>query len=92
MSDGRHDEPNPPVPAGWVAVGGAIEKVFRFRDFDEAWDFMARVADVARRRDHHPDWSNSWSTVTISLTSHDVGRLTSRDTSMAAEIDALAGS
>lgn len=89
MNDPR-ERGEPQVPSGWSAEGNGIVKVFRFDGFDEAWEFMAAVAVVARRRDHHPDWSNSWGTVTIKLVSHDVGRLTNRDTEMAAEIDKLA--
>ena len=83
------DETGPEAPSGWTDDGNGIVKEFRFADFDAAWDFMVAVAAVARRRDHHPDWSNSWSSVTIRLVSHDVGRLTRRDTEMAAEIDSL---
>lgn len=77
------------VPEGWTRDGETISRTFRFADFDAAWAFMQRVADLARRHDHHPDWSNSWSTVVISLTSHDVARLTERDTSMATAINEL---
>lgn len=60
-----------------------------FRDFDEAWEFMQKVASVAREMDHHPDWSNSWNRVSITLISHDQGRVTERDEALAARIDAL---
>lgn len=60
-----------------------------FKDFDEAWAFMERVAVLARAMDHHPDWSNSWNTVSISLISHDVGVVTDRDVTLAHQIDSL---
>jgi 4a-hydroxytetrahydrobiopterin dehydratase len=60
-----------------------------FTDFDEAWAFMEKVAVVAREMDHHPDWSNSWKTVKITLVSHDVGEVTDRDVAFADRIDAL---
>lgn len=60
-----------------------------FRDFDEAWAFMQRVAEVAQEMDHHPDWSNSWNRVSITLISHDKGAVTERDETLAARIDAL---
>jgi len=76
------------VPDGWAVVGHAIRKEFVFRDFAEAFAFMTRVAGEAERLNHHPDWSNSWNRVVIELTSHDVDRLTARDTRLAAAIDA----
>jgi len=67
----------------------AIVRVFGFRDFSEAWGFMARVALLAEKADHHPEWSNVWNRVEIALTTHDAGGLSRRDTDMAAAIDAL---
>lgn len=67
----------------------AIRREFRFRDFSAAWGFMSRVALLAERHDHHPDWSNVWNTVRIELTTHDAGGLTERDVTLAQEIDAL---
>ncbi|MGN6693721.1 MAG: 4a-hydroxytetrahydrobiopterin dehydratase [Aquihabitans sp.] len=78
------------VPEGWAVVGHAIRKEFVFADFAEAFGFMTRVAGEAERLNHHPDWSNSWNRVVIELTSHDVDRLTARDTRLAAAIDACA--
>ena len=63
-----------------------------FADFAEAFEFMTRVAAVAEEMDHHPDWSNSWNKVTISLVSHDVGRVTARDHRLAGAIDRLLSS
>jgi len=75
----------------WEVIPGkdAIRREFRFRDFDEAWGFMSRVALLAERQDHHPDWSNVWNRVTIVLTTHDAGGLSPRDVKLACAIDAL---
>ena len=74
----------------WTERDGALHRVFRFTDFSEAWAFMSRVALAAEKQDHHPNWSNVWNTVTISLTSHDKGNtVTARDRALAATIDAM---
>jgi len=67
----------------------ALHREFRFRDFNEAWGFMNRVALLAEQQDHHPDWSNVWNTVRITLTTHDAGGLTANDVRLASAIDAL---
>ena len=67
----------------------AIRRTFRFGDFSEAFAFMTRVALVAEKAEHHPDWSNTWNTVEIALTSHDAGGVTDRDIALATTIDAL---
>jgi 4a-hydroxytetrahydrobiopterin dehydratase len=66
-----------------------IARNFRFRDFSEAFGFMARVALLAEKADHHPEWSNVWNRVDILLTTHDAGGLSMRDIEMAKAIDAL---
>jgi len=76
----------------WPEVDGCLRREFVFADFAEAFEFMTRVAAVAEEMDHHPDWSNSWNKVTISLVSHDVGRVTTRDHRLAAAIDRLLSS
>ena len=78
--------------AGWTwdEERDAIARGFRFRDFSEAFAFMTRVALLAEKADHHPEWSNVWNRVEIALTTHDAGGLTRRDTDLAAAIDALA--
>ena len=73
----------------WQEVDGALHKKFEFRDFAEAFAFMTRVAAVAEEQNHHPDWSNSWNTVEISLRSHDKGAITKRDYELANAIDEL---
>jgi 4a-hydroxytetrahydrobiopterin dehydratase len=67
----------------------AISRSFRFRDFNEAWGFMSRVALLAEQQDHHPEWSNVYNRVQITLTTHDAGGLSARDIRMAKAIDAL---
>ena len=75
------------APPGWEVVDGKLRRDFSFANFAEAWAFMTRVALLAEKHDHHPDWSNSWNRVRIELVSHDVGGITARDTRMAASIN-----
>lgn len=78
---------------GWSTSleGDAIEKTFRFAGFIEAFGFMTRVALVAEKMNHHPDWSNVYRTVTVRLTTHDAGGLTELDIKLARAMDRLAG-
>ncbi len=75
----------------WALIqeGAAIRRGFRFRDFTEAWGFMSRVALLAERHDHHPDWSNVWNRVEITLSTHEARGLTNRDLRLAQAIDKL---
>ncbi|UPY38843.1 4a-hydroxytetrahydrobiopterin dehydratase [Sediminicoccus sp. KRV36] len=75
----------------WQVLDGrdAIQRRFRFRDFNQAWGFMARVALLAEAQDHHPEWSNVYNRVDITLTTHDAGGLSARDLKLARSIDAL---
>jgi 4a-hydroxytetrahydrobiopterin dehydratase len=75
----------------WSAVAGrdAIQRSLKFRDFNEAWGFMARVALLAEKHDHHPEWSNVWNRVDIVLSTHDAGGLSARDVKLAEAIDKL---
>jgi 4a-hydroxytetrahydrobiopterin dehydratase len=77
---------------GWTlrADGLAIKRTFKFADFSEAFGFMTRVALEAEKADHHPEWSNVYNRVEITLTTHDAGGLSARDTAMAKAIDRLA--
>ncbi|MFN7309058.1 MAG: 4a-hydroxytetrahydrobiopterin dehydratase [Acetobacteraceae bacterium] len=79
------------LPA-WRLVEGrdAITRSFRFKDFSEAWGFMARVALLAEAQDHHPEWFNVWNRVEITLSTHDAGGLSARDVRLAKAIDAIA--
>ena len=81
----------PATLPGWSLVEGrdAIRRGFWFKDFSEAWGFMARVALLAEAQDHHPEWSNVWNRVEIVLTTHDAGGLSARDVRLAQAIDAL---
>jgi 4a-hydroxytetrahydrobiopterin dehydratase len=74
----------------WVEEGGKLVGEFTFRDFTEAWGFMSRVALLAEKADHHPEWRNVWNKVVIELTTHDAGStVTDKDRDLAAKIDAL---
>ena len=70
---------------GWRAVDDrdAIEKEFRFKDFNAAFGFMSRVALYAERNDHHPEWFNVYNRVEITLTTHDAGGVSDKDVAMA---------
>ena len=67
----------------------AITRTAVFADFPEAFAFMTRVALIAERADHHPEWTNVWNRVEILLTTHDAGGLSPRDIELAEAIDAL---
>ena len=71
--------------------GLAIVRELRFADFAEAFGFMTRVAIVAEKADHHPEWFNVYNRVEITLTTHDAGGLSTRDVALASAIDAMAG-
>ena len=74
----------------WKEPGEKLVREFRFKDFNEAFGFMARVALLAERMDHHPEWSNVYNKVTIVLRTHAAGNtVTARDREMAAAIDKL---
>ena len=77
------------VPNGWRHEDNALRREFKFTNFAEAFAFMSAIASMAEVADHHPDWSNSYNTVTIALTSHDKGRVTQRDSSLAEQINSL---
>jgi 4a-hydroxytetrahydrobiopterin dehydratase len=69
-----------------------LSKAFVFSDFTEAFAFMTRVAFIAEKHNHHPEWSNVYNTVNIKLTTHDAGNIvTEKDINMAAEIDGVLG-
>ena len=80
--------------AGWSLVDGrdALTRTFTFADFSAAFGFMTRVALAAEKLDHHPEWSNVWNRVEITLSTHDAGGLTQRDVDLARIIDTLARS
>jgi 4a-hydroxytetrahydrobiopterin dehydratase len=76
---------------GWTEVSGrdAIQKSFKFADFNQAWGFMCRVALAAEKADHHPEWSNVYSNVEIVLSTHDAGGLSEKDVALAKLIDSI---
>lgn len=76
---------------GWSDVGtrDAIRKSFKFADFSEAFAFMTRVALVAEKMDHHPEWSNVYNRIDITLTTHACNGLSERDIVLAHAIDAI---
>ncbi len=76
---------------GWTLRedGLAISCRFMFKDFSEAFAFMTRVALLAEKADHHPEWSNVWNRVDVTLTTHDAGGLSQRDVAMAKAIGEL---
>ena len=79
---------------GWSEVQGrdAIRKKFTFKDFNEAFGFMARAALVAEKLDHHPEWFNVYNRVEVTLATHDAGGVTQRDVELAQTMDRLARS
>jgi 4a-hydroxytetrahydrobiopterin dehydratase len=70
--------------------GNAITRTFTFKDFSAAFGFMARAALAAEKLDHHPDWTNVWNRVAVTLTTHDAGGLTALDMQLAGVLSALA--
>ena len=80
--------------SGWSDVPGrdAITRSFKFKTFNEAFGFMSRVALAAEKMDHHPEWSNVYKTVDVTLWTHDAGGLTELDVKLAEAMDKIAGS
>ncbi len=80
--------------SAWSELPGrdAITRKFVFRNFVEAFGFMTRSALVAEKLDHHPEWSNVYKTVEVTLSTHDAGGLTALDVKLAEAMDKLAGS
>ena len=81
------------IPDCWSISedGKALERSFRFKDFSEAFGFLARVALHAEKVDHHPEFTNVWNRVDFRLTTHDTGGVTRRDIDLAEAINGLAG-
>jgi 4a-hydroxytetrahydrobiopterin dehydratase len=90
---GRKTMLAPLLEAGWTLdeERDAICKSFVFGDFVEAFGWMTRVAIFAEKWDHHPEWSNVYKTVDVTLTTHDVGGISALDAKLARKMDALAG-
>lgn len=80
------------IPDGWALEEGgkALARTIKFKDFSEAFGFLARVALHAEKADHHPEFTNVWNRVDFRLTSHDAGAVTDRDVKLAEAINRLA--
>ncbi|MCG8390341.1 MAG: 4a-hydroxytetrahydrobiopterin dehydratase [Cytophagales bacterium] len=75
----------------WTEEDNKLKKTFTFNDFVEAFGFMSKVAIVAEKMNHHPNWSNVYNSVSFELNTHDAGDIvTEKDHKLAAEIDKLA--
>ncbi len=86
-------ELEPLLASGWAMVTDrdAITRAYRFRDFVTAFEWMSRVAVQAEKLNHHPEWSNTYRDVTVTLTTHDIGGLGPKDVALATAMDNLAG-
>ena len=74
----------------WKTENNRLKNTFRFKDFNEAFGFMTRVALIADKMDHHPTWTNTYNTVSFELSTHDAGDVvTEKDRTLAKSIDAL---
>jgi 4a-hydroxytetrahydrobiopterin dehydratase len=93
LSDAERKELLPGLD-GWAMVEGrdAIAKKFAFRNFSQAFGWMTRVALAAEKMNHHPEWTNAYRTVEVTLTTHSAGGLTRRDVELAQKMDQLAAS
>lgn len=75
---------------GWSVEDGKLHREFRFPDFVAAFGFMSRVALLAEKRDHHPEWKNVYGRVVVDLVTHDAGGITAKDVELAGRMDELA--
>ncbi len=77
---------------GWSLVDGrdAMTKTFTFKNFNQAFGWMSRVAMAAEKMDHHPEWFNVYRTVEVTLATHDVGGLSNLDIELAKKMDKMA--
>jgi 4a-hydroxytetrahydrobiopterin dehydratase len=74
----------------WTKKNNALNRVFKFKNFTQAFAFMTEVAFAAEKQNHHPNWSNVWNTVDIQLNTHDAGGIvTEKDHALAAAIDVI---
>lgn len=87
----RQDALAPLLNNGWSMVDGrdAITKTFELKNFVEAFGFMSKAALIAEKLDHHPEWSNVYKTVEVTLTTHDAGGLSALDVKLAKKMDDL---
>ena len=79
--------------SGWGAVPGrdALRKIWKFRNFSEAWAFMSRAALQAEKSDHHPEWRNAYNAVDVTLITHHCDGLSLLDIDLALKMDGYAG-
>jgi 4a-hydroxytetrahydrobiopterin dehydratase len=77
---------------GWELKNEKLHREFKFKNFVQAFGFMTQVAILAERLNHHPEWSNVYSRVTIDLTTHEAGGISSRDFELAGKINELLSS
>ena len=77
------------LPPGWSYEQDFIVKEFKFKDFIGAFSFMTKVAFLAEKADHHPNWENVYNRVTIRLQTHDAGGVTAKDITLAQSIENL---
>jgi 4a-hydroxytetrahydrobiopterin dehydratase len=76
--------------SNWKEENNSLKRNFKFEDFIEAWSFMTKVAMIAEKMNHHPEWSNVYNKVEIKLTTHDKGyTVTDKDRELAKKIDEL---
>lgn len=76
---------------GWSVSNQKLHREYKFPDFPHAFGFMAMAAVLIEKRNHHPEWSNVYSRVTVDLTTHDSGGITQRDIDLAQLLDGIAG-
>jgi 4a-hydroxytetrahydrobiopterin dehydratase len=74
---------------GWTLQDEKLHRALKFKNFVQAWGFMSQVALLAERADHHPEWSNVYSRVTIDLTTHEAGGISRRDLELARQINQM---
>jgi len=79
-----------PKARGWTVVNGKLHRELACQDFVTAFANMTRVALVAEKMDHHPEWTNVYRTVTVTLSTHDAGGVTERDLELARAMDGIA--
>ena len=77
---------------GWADASGrdAITKAYQFKSFSQAWGWMSRVALLAEKMDHHPEWANTYGRVEVTLATHSAGGVTAKDVALARKMDILA--
>lgn len=75
---------------GWEVKEGKLRRTFTFDDFSQAFGFMTRAALAAEAMNHHPDWTNVWNRVEVSLSTHDLGGISTWDLELASTLDRLA--